>query len=124
VLRILVVEDCRDTADVLTLLLRLWGHDPRVARDGPQALALAPSFLPDVVLLDLGLPGMDGWEAARGLRAVPGLGRALLLAVSGYGADVDRARSDQAGFAAHLLKPLDPAELRALLASFDVRAGA
>jgi PAS domain S-box-containing protein len=116
-LRILVVDDNVDGAKSLALLLRLeGGHEVRVAHDGPAALELARDFHPDVVFLDIGLPkGMDGYEVARRLRQQPGLGEALLVALTGFGQEEDRRRSLAAGFHAHLVKPVNPDLLREIL---------
>lgn len=114
--RILVVDDNVDAVDMLAVMLRLQGHDVRVAYDGPGALAAAAVYRPEVALLDLGLPGLDGWEVARRLKALPGLERAILVALTGYGRDVDRQRCREAGFRHHLLKPLIPGALEAILA--------
>jgi len=95
----------------------LQGHEVRTAYDGPTALVAAERFRPEVVLLDIGLPLMDGYEVARRLRGMVGLSKALLVAVSGYGRDEDRRRSHAAGFDAHLIKPADPAALHELLAT-------
>ncbi len=116
-LRVLVIEDWSDTADSYAVLLRLWGHEVRIARDGASALKAAPGFLPDVVLLDLGLPELDGCEVARRLRQLPGLEAALLVAVTGHGREADRRRAREAGIDLYLLKPADPDELRRVLAS-------
>jgi CheY-like chemotaxis protein len=118
---VLVVEDRADAAESLALLLRLRGHEARVARDGPSALKEAASFRPDAVLLDIGLPGMDGYEVARRLRRQEGGGRALLVALTGYGAEDDRRRCLEAGCDRHLVKPAEPAEVIGLL---EARAGA
>ncbi|WP_437933700.1 hybrid sensor histidine kinase/response regulator [Sorangium sp. So ce341] len=115
--RILVVEDNPDVAESLVMLLQALGHDVAMARSGPEALEAAPAFLPDVVLLDIGLPGMDGYEVARQLRRRPELERALLVALSGYGQDEDRRRSRAAGFDHHLVKPVSRAVLQPLIAS-------
>jgi CheY-like chemotaxis protein len=115
-LRVLVVDDCPDTTAALAILLRCWSHDVRVAHDGPAALETAAGFRPDVVLLDVGLPGMDGYEVARRLRGEVGLARALLVAVTGYGQEADRL-SREAGCDRHLLKPVDLDALQGLLAS-------
>jgi signal transduction histidine kinase/DNA-binding response OmpR family regulator len=112
--RVLVVDDNVDGADSLAVLLRLGGHEVRVCHDGPAALALADEFRPDLVLLDIGLPGMDGYEVARRLRELPGLDKVPLVALSGYGQEEDVRRSRQAGFDRHLVKPADPAALAAL----------
>jgi PAS domain S-box-containing protein len=109
--RVLVVDDNADAREALRYLLEEDGHDVRSAGDGPSALEEARSFQPDVVLLDIGLPGMDGYEVARALRAHPGGERALIVAVSGYGQAEDRARSRAAGFDQHLLKPVPPDRL-------------
>src|SRR5205814_10397951 len=89
-LRVLVVDDNGDAAASLALLLETWSHDVRTARDGPAALAEANVFRPDVVLLDIGLPGMDGYEVAQHLRGPTRLTKALVVAVTGYGQDEDR----------------------------------
>ncbi|MGZ8217151.1 response regulator [Methylomagnum sp.] len=115
VFRILVVDDNVDSADSMALLLGLDGHDARTAFDGPGALAEAARFLPRVVLLDIGLPGMDGYEVARRMRELPGLRDVLMIAITGYGREDDRARSKEAGFDHHLVKPVDPETLGRLL---------
>jgi two-component system, OmpR family, response regulator len=112
-LRVLVVDDYDDARDCLCMLLRIWGCQAEPAADGPSALAAAPAFRPDVVLLDLAMPGMDGYETARRLRELPR--PPLLVALTGYGRDEDRESTRRAGFVAHLLKPVEPADLRALL---------
>lgn len=114
-LRILVVDDNQDAAQMLAMLLRSWGHDVRVAYDGPDALERASSFLPQLALLDIGLPNMDGYEVARNLKQNPRLQNVSIAAITGYGQDEDRARSREAGFDHHLVKPVEVADLRALL---------
>jgi signal transduction histidine kinase/ActR/RegA family two-component response regulator len=114
--RVLVVDDNVDAADSLSLVLQLTGHATRTAHDGPAALELAKAFSPDVVLLDIGLPGLYGYEVARRLRDDPMTAGAMVIAVSGYGLDSDRERSREAGFDHHLTKPVDYEELRGLLA--------
>jgi len=114
--RILVVDDNGDAVDSLALLLSLQGHEVRTARDGPAALEVAAVFRPEVVLLDIGLPQMDGYEVANRLRGQVGLKKVLLVAVTGYGQEEDRRRTAEAGFDAHLVKPADPAVLIRLLA--------
>ncbi len=114
-LRILVVDDNVDSADSLALLLELGGHEVRTAHDGPRALEAARAFQPRVVLLDIGLPGMNGYEVARHLRELPEAGRALLIALTGYGQDDDRRKALDAGFDHHLVKPVDFDALRALI---------
>jgi two-component system CheB/CheR fusion protein len=120
-LRVLVVDDYRDTADTMAMLLRMWGHDVRVATDGPAALEVAGSYLPDVVLLDIGLPGMDGYEVARRLRQDVGLRRARLVSVSGYAEPKDHQQSRLAGCNDHLVKPVEPDMLQHLLTSWAGR---
>ena len=106
-LRVLVVDDNVDAADTLAELLESWGHVVRSAHDGLQGLEEAQRFEPDVVLLDIGLPRMDGLEVARRLRSRPGEPRTVLVALTGYGQAEDRARSLEAGFDHHLTKPVD-----------------
>jgi two-component system CheB/CheR fusion protein len=113
--RILAVDDNADAAESLALLLGVLGHEVRTAGDGPAALEAAAAFRPDVVLLDIGLPGMDGYEVARRMRDQAGLKETLLVAVTGYGQEEDRRRAEQAGFDAHLTKPAHPNELLAVL---------
>ncbi|MBX9583697.1 MAG: response regulator [Gemmataceae bacterium] len=115
--RVLVVDDNADAADSLALLLELAGDTVRTAGSGPRALEVAGSFRPEVVLLDIGLPGMDGYEVARRLRGQPDGGRVLLVALTGYGRDDDRRRAAEAGFDHHLTKPADPAAVNHLLAA-------
>jgi CheY-like chemotaxis protein len=105
---VLVVDDNHDIADSVALVLRLEGHETQVAYDGYEALELAPGFRPDAVLLDLGLPGLSGHEVAVRLRALPELSATVLVAVSGRGQQSDLEASRVAGFAAHLVKPVDP----------------
>jgi two-component system CheB/CheR fusion protein len=114
-----VVEDNRDSAESLSMLLTLAGHEVRVAHDGAAAIATACSYRPQVILLDIGLPGMDGFEAARRLRGEPGLDGTLLVAMTGYGQAQDRQRSKAAGFDRHLTKPVEPGVLYGLLRELD-----
>ena len=109
--RVLVVEDNADAAESTMMLLRELGHEVIVITDGAEAVEAARAFRPDVVLLDIGLPGMDGFQLATALRGLPETSSARLIAVSGYGQEKDRARSAQAGFDLHLVKPVDPARL-------------
>jgi CheY-like chemotaxis protein len=115
-LRILVVDDNTDGAESLGMVLRLAGHTVEVAHDGPTALRMAATQQPHVVVLDIGLPGMDGYEAARRLRQLVGLETARLIAVTGYGQDRDRQAARAAGFDEHYTKPLDPIAFRDNLA--------
>jgi signal transduction histidine kinase len=114
--RVLLVEDHADARRVLALMLARSGHDVRTAADGPAALAEAKRFAPEVVLLDIGLPGMDGYDVARQLRTLPECGGARLIALTGYGQAEDREQSRLAGIDEHLLKPVEPANLLAALA--------
>lgn len=114
--RILVVDDNEDAAESLAALLRLFGHEVDVAFDGEQALALAPEVKPDLVLLDLGMPRMDGHEVARRMRAAPWGGQIKIIALSGFGDGADRARSLEAGCNDHLVKPVSPVDLELALA--------
>jgi PAS domain S-box-containing protein len=115
--RILVVDDAVDGARALTILLELQGHRVRMAHDGPAALRVAAELDPEVVLLDLGLPGMDGLEVATRLRERPNAAAMLLVAVTGFGQAEDRRRTAEVGFDHHLVKPIDPVALRVLLAT-------
>ncbi len=118
--RILVVDDNVDAATSLARLLsRLMGQEVRVAHDGPSALEVAEEFRPDLVLLDIGMPGMDGHEVARRLRGRPEFERTLLVALTGWGQEQDRKKSSESGIDCHLVKPVDPAALGALLAGPD-----
>ena len=114
--RVFVVEDNVDAALTLVDLLEIWGYEARVVHDGLSAVEVVPDFHPDVVLLDIGLPGIDGYEVARRLRRRPELSGLLIVAVTGYGQDSDRQRAREAGFDHHLVKPLDLEALRRLLA--------
>ena len=104
---VLVVDDNMDAAISLATLLRLSGHSVSLAHDGPAALRLAATDPPDAVLLDLGLPGIDGYEVARRMREMPGLEHTRLVALTGYGQEEDKRASWAAGFDAHLVKPVD-----------------
>lgn len=114
--RVLVVEDIPDAAEMLRVMLDLMGHDVRVAADGVQAVAIAGEYQPDVVLLDIGMPRMDGYKAARQIRSALGPG-VLLVALTGWGQDEDQRRARDAGFDHHLTKPAEPDVLERLIAS-------
>jgi CheY-like chemotaxis protein/two-component sensor histidine kinase len=114
--RILVVDDNEDAADCLALLLKMQGHDVRTAHDGLDAVEAAIAFEPDAVLLDIGLPKLNGYEAGARIRALPFGDRVLLVALTGWGRDSDRDRATDAGFDAHLVKPADQLALSALIA--------
>ena len=113
--RILVVDDSVDSAETLGELLKIWGHDVCLAHDGPAAVAAARDYRPEIVLLDIGLPGMDGFAVATELRKEGTAGR-LLVALTGYGEQQDKERAREAGFDHHLVKPIDPDRLQKLLA--------
>jgi CheY-like chemotaxis protein len=118
-LRILVVEDLHDSADSMGLLLELWGYQAVITYEGADALAAASATPPDVVFLDIGLPGMDGCEMVRRLRQMPRMATALLVAITGYGRMADVQRCKEAGIDCHFLKPVDPTELKQLLAKAE-----
>ncbi len=113
--RILVVDDNVDGAESLAMLLQLTGHETRIVHNGPDTLAAALEFGPDLVFLDIGLPGMNGYEVARCLRGNPGTEKAMLVALTGWGSDEDRRRAHEAGFDAHLAKPVDPSAVREIV---------
>ncbi len=113
--RVLIVDDDPDAGETLSLLLRLAGHTVRYASHPGAALAVAPELNPDVCILDIGLPGMNGLDLARHLRTLPQTQAALFIALSGYGKPEDKAEAEAAGFAWHLTKPIDPEQLQALL---------
>ncbi|HEY1042355.1 MAG TPA: PAS domain S-box protein [Telluria sp.] len=113
--RILVVDDNVDAATTLSSLLEIFGHELRVAHDGQQALQIAEQFQPNVVFLDIGMPDMTGYEVAQRIRKIDGLGRSVIVAVSGWGAKDDLARSKEAGFDMHFTKPVAPARLNDFL---------
>lgn len=115
--RILVVDDEPDSALTLAMLLQLRGHHADVAHDGAEALRQADAVEPDVVLLDIGLPGMDGYEVCRRLRERPRGRSMFIVALTGWGQEEDRRRTREAGFDLHLVKPVDPEELLRVLAT-------
>ena len=117
-LKILVVDDNVDTARGLTRLLKLVGNDVRTSYDGPGAISEAIAFRPEYILLDIGLPGMDGYEVARRLRK-EGFGEAIIIAITGYGQPEDQRRSQEAGFNHHLVKPVDYDALITLIGEPD-----
>jgi CheY-like chemotaxis protein len=113
--RVLLVDDNIDALEMLAELLRSLGYEPHTASDGESALAVAQQARPTVALLDIGLPVIDGYELGRRLRAIPGLEGIELVALTGYGQPSDEARSAEAGFAAHLVKPVEIAEIQRVL---------
>jgi signal transduction histidine kinase/FixJ family two-component response regulator len=116
--RVLVVDDNRDAAEATSVLLELSGHEVKTVGDGNDALGSAWIYAPDVVLLDIGLPGMDGYEVALRMRDIPETRDSCLIALTGYGQPADRARAREAGFDHHLTKPADPDELLGLIAAW------
>jgi CheY-like chemotaxis protein len=105
--RILIVDDNHDAAEMLAEVLRARGYETRIAHDGPEALRVATAFKPEAAFLDIGLPVMDGYELASRLRELPGLSTVRLIAVTGYGQESDRRRTEAAGFEHHMVKPVD-----------------
>lgn len=115
--KVLVIEDNRDGADTLAMLLRMMGHEVQIAYSGAEGLRVAGAFEPDVILLDIGLPGICGYDVAKTLRQQPGFEHTVFIAMTGYGQDDDKQRSLEAGFSHHFVKPLDPKSLAQLLES-------
>jgi CheY-like chemotaxis protein len=113
--RVLVADDNRDSADSMAVVLRMMGHDVRTVHDGRQAIDEAAVFRPDVALLDIGMPQVDGYEAARRIREAPWGQAMLLVALTGWGQDEDRRRAAEAGFDLHFTKPIDVDEIEKLL---------
>ncbi len=114
--RVLVVDDNEDVAESLALYLGVTGHEVRTAANGSEALEVAREFWPEAVILDIAMPGLDGYEVARRLRRDPELGRVVLLAVTGHAGEAQGRLCREAGFDAYLVKPADPEEVRRLLA--------
>jgi CheY-like chemotaxis protein len=113
--RVLLVDDNQDVLQGLRALLEVSGHEVQAVADPASALRTSASFVPDLAILDIGLPGMDGYELAAELRRRPGFSNTRLVALTGYGQQADQARARAAGFAAHLVKPITPAQLYALM---------
>ncbi|HZZ72465.1 MAG TPA: response regulator, partial [Pirellulales bacterium] len=114
--RCLVVDDNQDSAASMALILRTLGEEVQVAYDGLEAVQIAREYQPGLILLDIGLPKLHGYEAGRQIRRLPGGDEIVLVAVTGWGQQNDRARSKEAGFDHHLVKPLEMATVRALVA--------
>jgi two-component system CheB/CheR fusion protein len=119
--RVLLVEDQPDAAESLLMILELLGHHVRVVHDGRAALEAARANAPDIMLIDIGLPGMDGYQVAQAIRADPALRRLLLVALTGYGRPEDKARAIAAGFDYHLVKPVDVGALGDLVSQLGSR---
>lgn len=115
--RILVVDDNHDSALSLAMMLSIMGHDTRTAHDGESALESAQSFLPEVVLLDIGLPKLNGYEVAQRIREQSWGTSMFLIAVTGWGQEEDRQRSSEVGLNVHMVKPVEPSALERLLAA-------
>lgn len=115
--RVLVVDDNRDAVETLVRVLALWGHDARMATDAAAALDQAREFHPDVILMDISMPGVSGYDLARQIRKIEGLESVVLVALTGYGLEEDRRKSQEAGFDHHWVKPADPVALEQLLNS-------
>jgi CheY-like chemotaxis protein/anti-sigma regulatory factor (Ser/Thr protein kinase) len=122
--RVLIVDDYADAADSMAALLRVDGQEVRIAHDGPAALEAARGFKPSVVFLDIGLPGMNGFQVARALRAAPETKDCLLIAISGYGQAEDQKNSKEAGFDRHLVKPVDMLELQEIFGTMKAGTAA
>ena len=115
--QILVVDDNCDAAESLAAVLEVMGNRTRWAHDGDEALQIAAGFAPNVMFIDIGMPGMNGYELARAVRSKPWGTEVVLIALTGWGQDDDRRQAREAGFDAHILKPADPTELERLLQS-------
>jgi CheY-like chemotaxis protein len=118
--RLLIADDLKDSADTLAMMLKMMGHEVHTAYDGEEAVAAAAQFQPDVVLLDIGMPKLNGYDACRQIRQQPGGKQMLLIALTGWGKEDDRRQTDQAGFDHHMVKPVDPAALMRLIGSLSV----
>jgi CheY-like chemotaxis protein len=115
--RVLVVDDSRDAAMSLGMMLKLMGNEVRTAHDGFEALEVAAVFRPDLILLDIGMPRLNGHETARRIREQPWGKGVVLVALTGWGQDEDRRRSEEVGFNSHMVKPIEPSALEKLLAN-------
>ena len=115
--RALVIDDNIDVAESMTWILEGLAREIKMAHSGAAALEVAPEFQPDVILCDIGMPGMDGYETCRRLRRLPGLEKVVMVALSGYGGPEDRRKSQEAGFDRHLVKPVGRATLEELVKS-------
>jgi CheY-like chemotaxis protein len=118
-LHVLVVDDNKDVADSLCMLLRLWGYDCRAAYDGQAGLRAASDHRPDCIILDIAMPGIDGYTLAQKVRAVPGLSRVKLIALSAFSDEAHLQRSRESGFDLHLIKPTTPMEIKRLMDMFS-----
>jgi CheY-like chemotaxis protein len=114
--RVLIVEDNQDAAEMLAELLEMLGYESRIALEALSALEIAPEFDPDIMLIDIGLPEVNGYELAQKMRAIPQFVSARLMALTGYGREADRQNAMNAGFDEHLVKPVDLERLKSILA--------
>jgi signal transduction histidine kinase/CheY-like chemotaxis protein len=121
--RVLVVDDNVDAAESIAVLLRLEGHEVKTVSDGQQAISSSQVFAPSVVVLDIGLPGMDGYEVARRLRQLPETRKALFIALTGYGQKEDKVLASEAGFHHHFIKPADPRAIHSVISEFELNSG-
>lgn len=117
--RVVVADDGRDSADSMAMLLTVMGHDVRVAYDGQEAIDVAETFRPHVMILDVGMPKLDGYEAARRVREQSWGREVLLVAMTGWGREDDHRRSEESGFDRHFTKPADMSEIQQVLAAFE-----
>jgi CheY-like chemotaxis protein len=122
-MKVMVVDDNRDAANSLSMLVKWHGHEVRTAYDGLEALEIAGAFYPDIVLLDLGMPGMDGYEVCRKARAQPWGATTTVVAVTGWGQEEDRLKTQKAGFNLHLVKPVSPRVITDLLSVLAGKRG-
>jgi CheY-like chemotaxis protein len=113
--RILLADDNVDAATSLALMLQMMGHEVRTAHDGLEAVAAASEFRPDLILMDIGMPKLNGYDACRRIREQPGGKDVVMVALTGWGQDEDKRRSEEAGFNTHLIKPVEPATIENLL---------
>ncbi len=114
--RVLIVDDNQDAAEMLAELLEMLGYESRIALEALSALEIAPEFDPDIMLIDIGLPEVNGYELAQKMRAIPQFVSARLMALTGYGREADRQNAMNAGFDEHLVKPVDLERLKSILA--------
>jgi CheY-like chemotaxis protein len=118
-MNVLIVEDLRDTVDSMRFLLELWGCKSTVVYNGQRAIEAAATLNPDIVILDIGLPDMSGWDVSHRLRQSPTTASALMVAVTGYGQPDDIKRSKEVGIDLHFLKPADPEDIKRVLISWE-----
>jgi CheY-like chemotaxis protein len=121
--RVLVVDDNKDAAVSLAMMLKLMGNEAKTAHDGLEALDVAAVHRPDLILLDIGMPRLNGYDTARQIRQQPWGKGIVLVALTGWGQDEDRRKSQDAGFDAHMTKPIEPVELEKLLAGLKSQTG-